>query len=243
MPYSHATYTDISVSALSSNHRSHDVIEKKKEIISSIASHYGKKPESVLFFGFSALVFGLNNQKIYLTAITDNTKKFLDEKEVKYTYIDQDDLPNYEKAFDWVIAGDEFFTFAHSEDDQKNLISLLGKLTKSLIVTTLKDYKNQDFKDREFSQPLAIRGNEQSTLFIEYHDYDYSEKNAWKTTVYELLGKEAKYYGPFSRRSMYFKQMAKFSIDAGAKQFFVHKNLMYKSLIKKNYEHVITISF
>ena len=37
--------------------------------------------------------------------------------------------------------------------------------------------------------------------------------------------------------------MAKFSIDAGANNFYVHKNLMYKSLIKKNYEHVITISF
>jgi hypothetical protein len=42
---------------------------------------------------------------------------------------------------------------------------------------------------------------------------------------------------------MYFKQMANFSITAGARQFYVHKNLMYKSLIKKNYEHVISISF
>jgi hypothetical protein len=50
-------------------------------------------------------------------------------------------------------------------------------------------------------------------------------------------------YGPFARRSMFFKQMANFSIAAGARQFYVHKNLMYKSLIKKNYEHVISISF
>ena len=61
--------------------------------------------------------------------------------------------------------------------------------------------------------------------------------------VYELLGNDANTAGPYNRRSMFFKQMAKFSIDAGAKEFYVHKNLMYKSLIKKNYEHVISISF
>ena len=49
--------------------------------------------------------------------------------------------------------------------------------------------------------------------------------------------------GPYNRRSMFFKQMAKFSLDAGGKNFYVHKNLMYKSLIKKNYEHVISISY
>jgi len=42
---------------------------------------------------------------------------------------------------------------------------------------------------------------------------------------------------------MFFKQLAKFSIDAGAVNFLVHKNLMYKSLIKKNYEHVVSIQF
>jgi hypothetical protein len=61
--------------------------------------------------------------------------------------------------------------------------------------------------------------------------------------VYDMQGNDVKITGPFARRSMFFKQMAKFSIDAGAKEFYVHKNLMYKSLIKKNYEHVISISF
>jgi hypothetical protein len=50
-------------------------------------------------------------------------------------------------------------------------------------------------------------------------------------------------WGPFARRAMFFKQLAKFSHDAGAVGYNVHKNLMYKSLIKKNYEHVISIRF
>jgi hypothetical protein len=88
-----------------------------------------------------------------------------------------------------------------------------------------------------------VRNSRDSKIFLEYHDYDYNDKNAWKTIVHEMTGLDIKVIGPFARRSMYFKQMAKFSIDAGAKEFYVHKNLMYKSLIKKNYEHVISISF
>ena len=79
-------------------------------------------------------------------------------------------------------------------------------------------------------------------VFLEYHKYEYSDKNAWTTTVYELQGSNTKSYGPFSRRAMFFKQLAKFNIDAGAQQFYVHKDLMYKSLIRRNYEHVISIS-
>jgi hypothetical protein len=47
----------------------------------------------------------------------------------------------------------------------------------------------------------------------------------------------------FNCRQMFFKQCAKFSIDAGAQDFLIHKNIMYKSLIKKNYEHVISMRF
>ena len=90
---------------------------------------------------------------------------------------------------------------------------------------------------------MAVHAHNDTKLFLEYHHYDFADRNSWSTTVYEMHGANAATTGPFARRSMFFKQMAKFSIDAGAKSFYVHKNLMYKSLIKKNYEHVISISF
>jgi hypothetical protein len=189
------------------------------------------------------MILGCAYKNISVTGLTEDGKKYLDASGVKYTYIGSDDLGQYKKAFDWVIATDEYFTFVGSEEEQRANIEAAADLAKDLIVTTLRDYKNQDFKDREFSQPLAVYNHKQSRLFVEHHDYDFNDKNSWTTTVYELEGESASMYGPFSRRSMFFKQMAKFSIDAGANNFYVHKNLMYKSLIKKNYEHVITISF
>jgi hypothetical protein len=238
-----AKYTEVSVNALKFNPKSQEVIEKKQEILNSIAQHYGSKPASILFVGFSPMILAVQGAKISVTDVTDATKNYLDATTIKYSYIDSDGLSAQEKQFDWVIASDEYFTFAESEDEQNAKIALLASLAKKAVITTLRDYKNQDFRDREFSQPLAVRHGKDSKVFLEYHDMDYTNKNAWKTTVYELLGSTAQTHGAFARRSMFFKQLAKFSMDAGARDFYVHKNLMYKSLIKKNYEHVISISF
>ena len=243
MPHSYATYTNISVDALSFNPRSQDIITKKQEIVDAVAAHYNQTPTNILFVGFSPLILGVSYKQIFVTNVTELTKKYLDNSSIKYTYIDPANLGQYKKHFNWVIASDEYFTFAESEDEQRLSVELLASLAKNLVITTLRDYKNQDFKDREFSQPLSVHNHKDTKLFLEYHNYDYDDKNAWSTSVYELQGQDSKYYGPFRRRSMFFKQMAKFSLDAGAKNFLVHKNLMYKSLIKKNYEHVISISF
>jgi hypothetical protein len=189
------------------------------------------------------MMLGAGYKELLVTQITPQTKKFLDQRGVKYTYVAEEDLGNYKKSFDWVVATDEYFTFANTEEEQLAKIQLASSLAKSLVVTTLRDYKNQDFRDREFSQPLAVHNHNDTKLFLEYHHHDYADKNAWTTTVYEMHEANALTYGPYARRSMFFKQMANFSISAGARQFYVHKNLMYKSLIKKNYEHVISISF
>ena len=238
-----ASYTEVLIDALDFNPRSQEVIAKKQGIIDSIIQHHGKTPASVLFYGFSPLMLTKSFKQIAVTNITDPIKKYLDSAGIKYTYISNNDIGQYKKQFSWVVASEEYFTFAKDEDEQRDNVTLLVNLAKDLVVTTLRDYKNQDFRDREFSQPLAVRNGKDSRIFLEYHDHDFNDRNSWTTALYVMQGATAKTHGPFDRRSMFFKQMAKFSIDAGARQFYVHKNLMYKSLIKKNYEHVISISF
>lgn len=243
MSQSFAKYTETSVNAYKFNLKSREIVERKQEIMRSIAQHHGCNPASILFYGFSPLMLASSCKNISVTDITPEIKNFLDEQSIKYTYIAEDDLGQHHKQFNWVVVGDEYYTFAETEQEQLDKIIATSALAKDLIVTTLRDYKNQDFRDREFSQPLAVHAHSDAKIFLEYHSYNFVDKNSWNTSVYELDGPTAKMYGTFARRSMFFKQMAKFSIDAGAKNFFVHKNLMYKSLIKKNYEHVISISF
>jgi hypothetical protein len=243
MPQTFAGYTETSVNAFEFNPKSQEVIDRKQEILRAISQHHGNTPASVLFYGFSPMILASSYKQVSVTHITPQTKKFLDDKGVKYTYIAEEDLGNYRKSFDWVVAVDEYFTFARTEEEQLAKIQLAIGLAKNVVITTLRDYKNQDFRDREFSQPLAVHDHDDTKLFLEYHHHDYADKNSWATTVYEMHGQNTMTYGPYARRSMFFKQMANFSIGAGARQFYVHKNLMYKSLIKKNYEHVISISF
>jgi hypothetical protein len=121
-------------------------------------------------------------------------------------------------------------------------VTEICNLATEYVITTCKDYKNQDFKDREFSIPALIRGAT-NTTYLEFHDYNPTDRNTWDTQVYEIAGQQLTVAGPYARRAMFFKQLAKFSSDAGSIGFSVHKNLMYKSLIKKNYEHVISIQF
>ncbi len=242
MPNSYTSYMDITLNAFMHTPRTQELIEKKVEILSGISFHYDNNPTSVLFVGFCPWIFGSTYKNIAVTEISQSVKKLLDARGVKYTYINEQDLCNYHKEFQWVVAGEEYFTFADSESMQRNKVELLTNLASELIITTLRDYKNQDFRDREFGQPVAIKNFNDALIFLEYNNYNFNERNSWKSTVYQIQDDVCQTFGAFTRCSMYFKQLAKFSIDAGALKFLVHKNLMYKSLIKKNYEHVISIS-
>lgn len=240
MSPSFSLYTEISVRSLQFNPKFDDVVAKKSEIVTSIIDHHGASPDTVLFCGFSPLMLTKQLPNMHVTNISVDTKNWLDAHKIEYTHITNEEINSCMKKFDWVIAGDEYFTFAESEDQQRTNVEQLVKLTKKHLITTLRDYKNFDYKDREFSYPLAVRNGKDSMVFLEFHDN--LERNSWKTMVYEIQGDSVEVSGPFARCSMFFKQLAKFSMDAGAKNFYVHKNLMYKSVIKKNYEHVISIS-
>ena len=65
MPHSYATYTNISVDALSFNPRSQDIITKKQEIVDAVAAHYSQNPTSILFVGFSPLILGISYKQLF----------------------------------------------------------------------------------------------------------------------------------------------------------------------------------
>ena len=234
-------FSEILLRAYKKHTRQQEVLAKKKEIFNTIFEIHNFAPEKILFLGFTPMALASSLTNIYVTAISEDAVYFLESQGKTVTVIDAFDA-KYEKYFDCVVAMDENFTFADSEDHQRERVELCARLSRDLIITTLRDYKNQEYKDREFSQPAAIRNGSSVTAYLEFHDIDFRNRAAWKTTVYEM-GDEMAKHGPFSRRTMFFKQMAKYTKDAGAVDFMVHKNLMYKSLIKKNYEHVISIKF
>ena len=192
------------------NPKYQELVSKKTEILTAISAHYNNEPTSILFVGFCPWILGTQCNNISITSVTDDAVKLLDKFNITYTLISESSLDNMENAFDWVVAGDEFFTFAVDEDEQRSKVGLLIRLANDMVITTLRDYKNQDFNGREFSQPLAVRNATGTMVFLEFNDYEYNERNFWKSTVYQVENTEFTAHGTFSRTSMYFKQLAKF---------------------------------
>lgn len=238
-----SNYTDAVLSALTFNPRQEDVIARKQEILDGVYRTENLEPTTVLFVGFNPAILSCQSQTIAVTEISNTAQEFLKSRGVKFTYIDSANLVKYRKQFQCVIAMEEYFTFANLDQEQQDKIAKICDLATAFVVSTLRDYKNQDYKDREFSQPVNVRNGKNTRIFLENHDWDLQDRTRWNTMVYEIEAASLKTYGVFDRRTMYFKQLAKFSMDAGAVNFLVHKNLMYKSLIKKNYEHVVSIQF
>jgi hypothetical protein len=238
-----ADYTDAVLSALIFNPRFDDVVARKQEILDGVYRTENLEPTTILFVGFNPAILSCKANTIAVTEISDQAQAFLKSKNVKFNYIDSADLPKHQKQFQCVVAMDEYFTFADSDQAQQDKIAKICNLATAFVVSTVRDYKNQDYKDREFSQPVSVRNGKDTRIFLENHDWDLKDRTLWDTMIYEIEGSSLKTYGIFDRRTMFFKQLAKFSMDAGAVNFLVHKNLMYKSLIKKNYEHVVSIQF
>lgn len=232
-------YSDILYSAFISSSKKTEIQSKKKEILDEIIDYYDLKPLTILFFGFSPCLNLFPSNSVYITEISAEVQNYVNKNNIG-TYIERDKITP--KQFDLVVAMDEYLTFARDDEDQKRAIDFLTGITAQCIITTLRDYKNQDFKNREFSNPIVIRGDEKR-IYFEHYDYSYTDRNSCIATSYTIGDNFTDIVGPFSRRNLFFKQLAKFCLDAGAGSFQIHKNIMHKSIIKKNYEHIITIRF
>lgn len=243
MNFDFTQLSDCVLAAYQAYQKTHDLVNKKQEILDEILIYYDIKPKKILFLGFSPWLMAKQSGDIYVTCVSEEVLDFLDSKNIVYNHIHEQQLSNYNKYFDVVMAADEFYTFTKDEAEQQEKIALIGGITRGVIITTLRDYKNLHIREREFSQPTAIQNNTGFSTFIEYHHYEHKVKNKWQTYISEVSPGVGAVTGPLDRRAMYFKQLAKFNYDAGATSFLVHKNLMYKGLLKKNYEHVISIRF
>lgn len=242
---SFANYTDAILSALKFNPKANEVIARKQDILDSVYSTENLTPSDILFVGFNPAILSSKAKNIAVTELSNDALDYIKLKGTSVQYIPEGSLVQYKKQFQCVIAMDEYFTFAETDKAQQDKISQICSLATDFVISTIRDYKNQDFKEREFSHPALIRNGTESKMFLENHNWDLRDRTLWSTTVHEIDTPDnlLTTYGPLVRKTMYFKQLAKFSIDSGATNFFVHKNLMYKSLIKKNYEHVVSIQF
>jgi hypothetical protein len=235
---------DANLLAYKNHHEQTELVAKKQEILDAVATVHNLNPVNMLFVGFSSFLFGKFSKQIAVTDLSTDAQSYLTAQKINFKYIPRSELGLYRKKFQAVVAVDEYFTYADSDNEQRDQVIEICNLATDYVITTVRDYKNQDYKDREFSMPLLSRGNNH-TIFLESHEWDSTDRNKWNSMIYAISQADNRLttFGSFNRHTMYFKQLANFSSAAGATNFLVHKNLMYKGLVKKNYEHVISIKF
>jgi hypothetical protein len=237
------SYTDCLLRAFLLHTKPAEVLKRKKEILDEITFFHNLIPSSVLYVGFNPAILVDTTKEISVTEISQESQDYLKQSGIRFTYIPENQLNLHRKKFESVVALDEYFTFSDNDNEQKLKVLKICDLASEYVITTCRDYKNQDFKDREFSIPALVKNGNSNNIFLEFHNHNMNDRNSWNSQTYQISNNVLTVGGPYARRAMFFKQLAKFSHDAGAVGFNVHKNLMYKSLIKKNYEHVISIRF
>lgn len=228
-----------------------EVAETKTSIITKVLSGY-KHPEKmkVLSLGCSLVCMGLSKQghDVHVVGATDSCVESINTVFKLPMTLDTEpdgatNLMVQGQKFDLVLALDQTLTFFNTEEEQKQFISVLSKLTKGKLVTSLVDYKNQTSQSRMADLPLTLSIKDKQNMFINHRSWDPTDRqrfiNNWLWIEEDKLVGTSK----TTRRTMYFKQLAKFTSDNGGKNFTIHKNLFYKPLLSKAFEHVISINY
>jgi len=209
--------------------------QAKVEILQKLFGGLQIQPKTLLFTHFNPIILLLEN---YYTCFV------VGDQSIKYAFQSSstflDSITQVKNIIDVTIALDEYFTFAASENDQRQLLSEIKNLTRGYLVTSLQDYKNNAPHKRNHVES-GVYGD---TIILEQSQVDKNNRQNWQTHIYFIENnRDLTVVGPLDRRTMYFKQLAKYSSDLGGNNYVIQKNMLYRGFFKRNYEHIITVQF
>ena len=150
------------------------------------------------------------------------------------------------KKYDTVLAFDEYFTYAESENHQKSIIQDAAKLLApgGIILASIRDYRNNPIHKRNLGDSSYVNINNTHHVVVEINRPSVADTQSWHQTNFVIENDDAAVaYELGNRRTLYFKQLAKYYKDAGSKQFGVLKENFWKSPWKRNMEHITWARF
>ena len=151
-----------------------------------------------------------------------------------------DSINDITEPVDIVLALDEYLTYASSEQDQRDALAKLKNITGGTLITTLQDYKNAAPHKRNAVDSVTSNDH----IVVEQNILDKINRQNWQTHIYFIENqRDFTVLDAENRRTMYFKQLAKYSSDLNGTGFTVQKNLLYRGFYKRSYEHIITLTF
>ena len=203
-------------------------------------NHDPKNQLKYLVIGNSVVAQGLANLG-YTVDCIDGIE--MDHTNLTNLSTNLEELIDSGARYDYVIALDEWLCRAETEQQQIDKINIMPKLATRGFYTSVKDYKNMSSRDRFFEENFELKSDAGNCVIIRKREWNQNDRQAWTQKNYVIQNDDLTVIEPVQCRTMYFKQLAKFSSDAGAKDFQVDKKLMYKPLFSKSFEYIVYISF
>lgn len=194
-------------------------------------------PRTIVLPSFNPVVIGL---ELNYNCVVIADKKLKATWDSKSIFLDK--ITDISQPAEICLALDEYLTYADSEQDQRDRLSELSSVTDGYLITTLQDYKNNAPHKR--SQVEATLNGINDIIVLEQNISDKINRQNWQNYIYMIANHaDLSVMGPNQRRTMYFKQLAKYSSDLGGQDYQIQKNLLYRGFFRKHYEHMITIKF
>jgi len=150
------------------------------------------------------------------------------------------------KRYDTILALDEYFTYFPTEDSQRDEIMNIASLVSNngIMISSVRDYRNNPVHKRHLGDTSHININNENYVLVEINTTDTQNNQSWSQVNFVIQnGTGATAYEIGDRRTLYFKQLAKYCKDAGSKQFGVIKETFWKAPWKRTTEHITWTRF
>lgn len=207
----------------------------KTNIVQKVISGLYSNARSIAFLNYNPIIEELAKLN-YRILLVEDQKELVQNSSIEFF-----DLHNCSRKFDIVIGLDEYLTYFATEQDQKNQLAAIKNICQGYFITSLVDYKNAAPYRKT---PTEIVENRNNNILIENHVSNIVDKQAW-TTYYYFIQNQTDFNvtGPYQRRTLYFKQLAKYVSDLNSSHYAVQKDELYKGFAKRYWEHIITVGF
>lgn len=147
---------------------------------------------------------------------------------------------------DTLVAFDEVFTGASSETEQFDLISnaIAYIAPGGLLLASIRDYRNNPVHKRNIGDATSLQVGSHQHLIVEAQVPSVKDKQLWHQTNFVITDAiVATHYAVGNRRTLYFKQLAKYCHDLGCCQFGVIKDQFWRAPWRRQPEHIIWARF
>lgn len=148
------------------------------------------------------------------------------------------------KKYDTILAFDETLCRFNGEANQKQgITNLLGHLAPTgLMLVSLRDYRNGNFHRRPLGDTVLNIIDSEDIITVEVNQLNEQDKQSWNQKMYFIKNNsEFILINCGERRTLYFKQLAKYCTDYGISSFGIFKELFWRGTWRRTPEHIAWI--